>query len=60
MLREPRLPLTKAMRGSRAADVLTHVRPATAAALLRADPDLGDTLLQQLGPSFREQVIRYL
>jgi hypothetical protein len=57
---EVSLPLTKAMRGSRAADVLSHLRPATAASLLRADPDLGDALLPQLGPSFREQVIRHL
>jgi len=27
--------------------------------LRRADPDVGDLLLRQIGPAFREQVIRH-
>jgi len=52
--------LTKAMDARRAADALLHVRPATVATLLDAEPDLYGTVLQQLTPSFREQVMRHL
>jgi Protein kinase domain/MgtE intracellular N domain len=44
----------------RAAQVLTHVRPVTAAELLRSDADFATSVLRHLGEPVRKQVSRHL
>ncbi len=53
--------LLKSMYGrERAAQVLTHVRPATAAELLRSDSRFATAVLRHLSEPVREQVSRHL
>jgi hypothetical protein len=44
----------------RAAQVLTHVRPVTAAELLRSDAEFATAALRHLSDPVRRQVRRYL
>jgi serine/threonine protein kinase len=46
--------------GQRAAQVLTHVRPATAAELLSPDPEFASAVMRHLGEPVRKQVSRHL
>lgn len=53
-------PLTKAMPAQRTAEILGYVQPAAVAALLATPDGLDSGILQQLRPTFREQVMRLI
>ncbi len=55
---EAAAPLTKAMPAQRATEILGYIQPAVVAALLAAPDGLDSGILQQLKPTFREQVMR--
>ena len=57
---EAAAPLTKAMPTQRAAEILGYVQPTVVAALLATPDGLDSGILQQLKPTFREQVMRLI